>query len=322
MCYRKPGPRCSSYALRVYSERHQAVYEAYTAKAPKQQIDKLVKARETARKEYYLTPAGLHEIQTQIQQHPDNQELQDRYNTYKTERERRIQASRNQQVTHRRKPVPDAAGTFPTNGTIIPAATSPEQHKTITDSINESYNWGLKLTNEEIEAVRYYSGGGYLAINSTLAGHKHLYNEDDSEVTAELVKHLDSALKKHAQPNPRLVYRKQLLLTETGELNTIPREQAYAQFNPGTIYQPPVYMSATIAPEEWLRDWDSRSPDITNVSFAILTRTGVPVTAVAAHGASEGEILLPRNTKYKVVDNNIQIINKNKPVRVILLEEL
>jgi hypothetical protein len=72
-------------------------------------------------------------------------------------------------------------------------------------------------------------------------------------------------------------------------------------------------------------------PDRTNsrnliARFEIKTHRGASISATANQGTNEKEFLLPRDGKYRVVNNNVQAIvsgySGEGPVQIIQLEEL
>lgn len=284
-----------------------------------------IQKRNEAEREYQLTPAGLKELETQIQKHP-HPSLVEELEARKTERDQRILLAGGKPKQHRRtKPSESSSQVrFSAPGEQLTSVSAGSAG--LAGNIKESFNWALGLTEEEILTVRDYTGGGYQALNEYLGDTKIVLvpsHKLTAEVTEQLRKKaevLNRALRKH-EPKPVIVYRYQLLYNPDGT-SKHPSLEGYetTDFVPGTVYSPNVFFSTSISDDRLV---EVRETPSCWVNFQILSRSAVPVSAVAVQGGGEAEYVIPSDVKYRVVANDVVAVNsKGQLTRLVQLEEI
>lgn len=138
-----------------------------------------------------------------------------------------------------------------------------------------------KINSKEKEAILHYSGSGYSSINSGLR------KGSVTGSTATHVANLDSAMAKSPLPQDTLLYR------GAGGGKSI---ETWSKLQPGDHFQDSGFTSTSVrASSSFASDY--------GVKLTISAPKGYPGLAMdskLSHYASEKEVLLPRNTRFKV----------------------
>lgn len=333
MCYPKPGPRCSAHAHKKYTDAQQKVLELYHSKLTVQdknyfdkQLNKLIKAREKAKEEYYTTPAGILELEQDVAMHPNSSWNVEKLETAKAIRKAQMDAvKRNslKEVKHGKvkiTPVSERNLRFSNFGEDLVAFNSlSREGKTC---MEEGYFNSRRMTDEQIASFKWYTADGFHNINKMLSG----YNDDSLEKTQipminKTVANMDSFYETvKPRPVPIVVYRRHLLWNN-GQQETN-KDAIRKHFPVGSEYESKIYMSTSLSPESLIQ-----ADNVSVVNLEILTKRGVSVSGVSSHSNTELEYLLPRDTKYKVVSNDtmVSLVREDgtrETITVIQLEEL
>lgn len=340
MCYPKPGPRCSaSAAARLARAKHAAF--AYftetrgTTNMVWEEYEKLAAATDEAQREYDITPAGIKVFERRVASNPTNEVYAHELARVKAERAARIQAAKAREegdyhaAAEHQLPAPIAYSrtALSAEGERLHAIKQSSQD--VQALLSESEAWVTKLTAGEIDALHWYSQGGYEDINGGLSnpayeGRKRSDGTRPKGAPAETVALLDSALAKADASNEAVVYRRHFFYTDKpgGLFDNLTFEQQAAQFPVGSVYEPGFYMSTSLNPANIGMGGEGGFM----VRLEIKTRRGAALVGVAQQGTGEQEILLPRTGAYRVVSNDRRVTvsdkGESREVRVIQLEEL
>lgn len=336
MCYKRPGPRCSSHAaarmasaqreLLIFNRSNKDVDED---KKDFKEYERLKKRFDSACKEYDITSSGIKALEREAKKFPEK----GGYSVKKFEDAKRLRKARLEAI--KAKDIGDiqhksATGVFDyskqelsqNEDTLEPILLG---DKDIDVTLADSTAWAHKLTHEEITAVRWYSQELYAHVNGSLVNSNYsnsrfVGKHYNPEQTQKVIALLDSALAKSERSTPVVVYRRHTLFTPEGNFSRIGLTGHQEMFKVGSVYKPGFFLSTSLNPD------NAPSNNDGPVFFEIKTRKAVSLSAIASQGANEQEFLLPRTSEYKVVGNtNKVVINAGKGKReltVIQLEEL
>ncbi len=142
-----------------------------------------------------------------------------------------------------------------------------------------------KLSSEERSAVAAYTGSSYIYINGKPGGARGLRNPPPSEQSKKQIAHLDEAMKKDSATTDMLVYR------------TVGSGMKDHKFKVGETFTDPAYLSTTN---------NSGMHFSSGVKLHIHVPKGHPLLHVGDHSSNEGEgeIILPRGTKLKILSSD------------------
>jgi hypothetical protein len=332
MCYPKPGPRCSADAAkRLAKAKHEfRVYYANHKNDDEMdynEFDRLKQLRDDAKQEFNITPAGIRALERQVAEGGGSW-AEIKLEKARSDRQHALnQLSKKQQMEE----VHDKASIgsyvyqqceFTQDGQ--PLNRIDENGEDMAVMLQESLDWAEHLSDEEIEAMNHYSQGGYADVNGVLTS-KTYKPRGTVESVHETVKHLDSALAKASSNKEVVVYRRHFFYDEDGSFAHLSSEELQEKFPVGSVYEPGFFMSTSLDQK------NIPGPDRTNsrnliARFEIKTHRGASISATAHQGTNEKEFLLPRDGKYRVVNNNVQALvngySGEGPVQIIQLEEL
>lgn len=187
---------------------------------------------------------------------------------------------------------------------------------------------------DERDCVEFYTEHGYREIKSFLsptilygphAGEpKPPTSGKHQETLQSVVNKIDSALGRvKEQDSPRMVYRGISLPKELGDENV---DSWLAEHYPvGGMVQDDTYLSTTLDPQVAAKDFTFVAKESKRaVVFEILSRKGVAVgEGVSSVAMGEAEVLMPRNTGFRVVsvdtDVDFKVGSFSKKVAVVRL---
>lgn len=332
MCYPKPGPRCSADAAkRLAKAKHE--FRVYYATHKNDddmnydEYDRLKQLRDDAEQEFNMTPAGIRALERQVAEGGGSWA---EINLEKARSDRQYaldQLSKKQQIeeTHEKAVIGSYVYQqceFTKEGEHLNNIDENGQDMAV--MLQESLDWAEHLSDEEIEAMNHYSQGGYADINGVLSS-KTFTPKASVESVHETVKHLDSALAKASRNKEVVVYRRHFFYDEAGSFAHISTEELQQKFPVGSVYEPGFFMSTSLDQKN-IPGPDRGPSDNLIARFEIKTRRGASISATTNQGTNEKEFLLPRDGKYRVVNNNLQAIvngyGGEGPVQIIQLEEL
>ena len=187
-----------------------------------------------------------------------------------------------------------------------------------------SQNYSLLLTGKEQEALASYANQSYTEIG------EHIYKAQEHNV-GTLMKNIDSALEKHKKiaGKDKVVYRATKLfndrfgtpeeaaqfvnekfkvgeeLTVEGYMSTTTNPEALFDFLPESYEDlPPAQGMFTYKNREhYLRFKDGIDTGLSNIVYEIETSSGAPLSSFGhTHARKEQEYLLPRNTKFVILE--------------------
>lgn len=345
MCYPSPGPRCSaSAAAKVAKARHICFIYLRDRKTARDEgviesdfdyngFETAMKAVDKATAEYSITPAGIKELEQTVVENPSSASAINELEKAKTLRAARIAAVKDKgkiatESTHK---VIFNTGkdkysncNLSENGAVL--NTIDEYSPNINVMLKDSEAWSHKLNANEIEAVQWYTRGGYADVNGSLvnSNYKNLafnathYNENR---TKDAIKDLDSALSKVDANRDVVVYRRHFIYNSDGIYVDTSLAEKQELFPVGSTYEPKFFMSTSLNPD------NAPTSDSGSVIFLeIKAKRAASVSTIANSGTREQEFLLPRDGKYKVVGNSSKVtINNNREnqtLTVIQLEEI
>jgi hypothetical protein len=296
MCYKKPGPRCSSHALAQLSKAKLDFIEYENSindhQSKNVQKEFLIRRKNIQKleDEYYTTPAGLKELNESLEQEQDmikKFQIQNRINLCLNKRQAQLKAikAKDDYDNHDLESFEfkDYGNTNFNNNNEIDS----EQLKNF---FNDSVNWSEKLTTGEIDAVRWYTRHGYISIYDYQYKNT-IGKESSAEFLETKINNLNNALKKYKREKPIIVYRG-LNIYQGNKLSI---HQAAETFKVGDEYAYESYSSTSL---------NSKTAErfaISNIVFAIKTRKAVPIMALSVHSAAEQELIIPANERFKVV---------------------
>jgi ADP-ribosyltransferase exoenzyme len=309
MCYKKPGPRCSSHAaLRV--QQLKIKMRSLTLEETQKDPDLRYKLKDLlteAEKEYDATPAGMLDLKRRILTENFDTEYTDRLNYARALRQEKLALLKQQDDGDLSHDEPLSSPSiehfhqeFLADNEIRRGWSrrdhDEESQKFLQSIVEHSHTWVSKLTAEETEAISWLTANGFSVIREHLAGREHdiwghdVYSRESVERAIELC---DSAYEKTPQlESPIVVYR------GLGSWHFDEKYQSFEdvqkEFVVGETFEPDTYLSA------------SASPQIAN-GFATggvcleikTTRMPSPVN-VSAWGHAEAEVTIPRKSKFRI----------------------
>lgn len=319
MCYPKPGPRCSAHALTDLIKAKAELNILYEERKnnPKISMNVILKklaSIEKLQEVFYTTPAGIRELEDILV----GKDPEDRYSNYykfkqqlelsQKKRANQLKALKKQQreageiahATHEFKEYANKEFLYETSKAPIT-----DDDERIQSMMNDSINWVNKLSPEEIEAVRWYTKGGYQELRT----YKE-FNEIDikgrtSEDLAAFEGHIDNALAKYERDEPIIVYRGHGLKVAERHMDS------HTYFKEGDEFQHSSYVSTTL-------DENVASKfAVSQIIFEIKSKKAVPVVGLSQHGLGERELLIPASQKFKVVKVSRPDMFSNTVVSVI-----
>lgn len=189
-------------------------------------------------------------------------------------------------------------------------------------AIRDHYH-GNPVKIEEIEsAVGYYTVDGYEEIRDYLNNYqvassgkekRVVYLPEELEFLSQQIEILDGVLKLSPKPSEsRLLYRGLVVPRNVSEADV--DNWAEDKFPVGGVISQKNYMSTTANASTALYEFASDSFD-RSVIFEILSKEGAPLgDGLSYQGDSEMEVLMPRETKFKVVsvDKNVAYESEQK----------
>ncbi len=335
MCYPSPGPRCSKEAL-IRMQKTQNAVLAYYAKhnLPEfsdAELQRLIKIRNKAQKEYKITPAGIKSLQHQLAMNPANIWIKDEITINEQLRAERIKLAKAKGLSEKVHPMQSIKDSF-TYPTHTEFSNQDEKRHQINFNSSEvatmmqdSATWISNLTDDEIIATRWYTQDGFDQINAYLTGTHGINKIDNTDGKLDkITDQLDSALAKHVPyTQPVILYRRHNLYDSTGFVGIHNTQNLRNKYFPvGGEFTPKFYLSTSLDLYT-----GSQYDNNQGFTFEIKTRHATPVSAVHQQGTGEFEFLLARNTKFRVVNNTktIQVedkIGEFRPVTIIQLEEI
>jgi hypothetical protein len=198
---------------------------------------------------------------------------------------------------------------------------SPENIKILEEYNKDYIDASAEWSDKEKEAVKSFTGTAYRNVNKYLRNPKKFIKELNPEYAERQMKHikdtiegLDSIFAKTSQNKERTLYR--VLEQDTTEGIIVSSEKLAKKLNfiEGNVITFKSYSSTTIDAHLVNRLAGPKEEQNLNIVFIIKTRQGVPVDQTITnekHGSFtedfEREILLPRNTQYKVTKTTREI---------------
>ena len=299
MCYKSPGPRCSSHAatalMRAIENEKRIPYSDTEARISAKEATK------AAWDTYDTTPAGQEFLKRKIKhkQHP-LREYKDRLALGQFRREAALKDAGLVDSGDTYNHVPDGVKheTSHFNDGFLPDDTpriswnvdSSEGQAKIDAMIEHSHSWVSQLDADEMEAVAYYTSNGAQTINQYLRGDEEIRSVYSKRELAKRAKNLASALAKAPKlEKPVVVYRG--LQSWDDVKNTV---EDYVKEHPvGSIMEMKLNSSASFDP-------GVASGFADDIILEISTDTPAAVSNVSAWGTREREALLAAGDKYKV----------------------
>lgn len=338
MCYPKPGPRCSaSAALKVANARKACfIYLRNKSKAENKDeynnFEPLMKNVKQAQAEYEITPAGIKELERSVALYPDSKSSINKLEEVKALRAARIAAAK---AKNKDKEVFDAPHkikfdnsinnysikNLSQNGDTLEAIDVDSADVDLMVKEGEAFSY--KLNADEIEALQWYTRGGYADVNGSLSNPDSKEYSYDKAKAKEAVGFLDSAFSKVDAEREVIVYRRHFLYKEDGKFDTKTLEEKQETFSVGSTYEPNFFMSTSLNPDN-----APPSDDGFVVFMEIKAKRAACLATIANSGTQEQEFLLPRDAKYKVVGNSSKVTIKGsdtqegRTLTVIQLEEI
>lgn len=182
----------------------------------------------------------------------------------------------------------------------------PEARERLLNHVGESAAWVATLTNEERDAVAYWTSGGAGIIGGWVHRQSDTLREEFTpRSAARYMQTLSAALDKARSDQPRVVWRglSNNTMRSVGDTEDGRRSRdeagldwALAAHPVGSVvdFKTPGSASADPTKAHGFSGFPS-------VVFEVRTRYGAPVSAVSAWGASEREVLLPHTRRFRVV---------------------
>lgn len=331
MCYPKPGPRCSSHAAYLLSEtRRKALVLLENPSLKDETFEKVSKRLREAELEYSITPAGLEELKRYAQENPRNVTRYETALALRTVRLKALKENKGDASERNHRSLKDqfeySNEELSTEGAIIGHIDL--ESDDITNAIEDSRIFSLKLTSEEQASLRRYSQGDYESINAVLANNPRS-SEHDVNLVNEDIHNMDTALAKQPKrEKPVIVYRRHFAYDENGNWVRNSLEEQQKLMPVGSIFEPETFLSTSLKADNLSET--SHDPKNEIYRFEIKTYSAVSMSSIAAQGPNESEFLIPRQAKYRVISNNrkvtIRSTKNTKPssyqVTVFQLEEI
>jgi hypothetical protein len=342
MCYKSPGPRCSYHAKKKLNASTKTLNDVGISKGM-EVYSQLKEAVDKDELEYYSTLAGMSELELSIERGEDHDgTIAAKLDYCKANRAAMLAAIKAQDQgdtgIHEDFKVPKLGESeFLKDNKIR----KPWKNRRILGSkLDKSYDLNgdhvaKGLNSKEMASLQWYSGDGFIHINSQLhqehgtyvdnmhpMERKSLAHYEKSKID-EAIKNIDTAFEKNRLKGPVVTYRglndhnfPQEVTTNGSYISHI--EDTY---KPGSTHTFPGYLSTSPDPAT------ARGFAGSKVVMEIKTRSAIPTGFISAWN-SEKEILIQRDRKFKVIAVKKDIAyesqhNKNVGmVTVIQLEEL
>lgn len=343
MCY-AGGPYCSNVARKKY-------IQAQSLSRINTNFD-TVAAEQQAKQDFYMTPAGMRELERLISVQENVEENQYLLDYAKVARAEAM-------ARHKHKDVGDTPHTITykdgadrrTEPVELPPADVRRQAwnmlnneaELVAEYVESSARWIDKLSPEEVSAVRWFTSNGFHEMGQLDRGENitPAYNDPETQADKEIRilqmrETLNTALAK-SDDTPKVVYRgisgpslpKELLyqIKDPARPYLSPQKQYGSQeeydqkvneyldnlMNEGEIsFERPV---STAANSSVATSFASRNAfGSENIIYEFSTKTGAAAGIVSAWGASEAEYIIPAHNKYKItgIQRNVTFESKNK----------
>ena len=314
MCYKKPGPRCSYHAKKQLQTAN-AMLKATGFKHGMEEYAKAKEEVEAAQLDYDSTPAGMAEMKLKIERKEDRQgTIAARLDYCKANREAmlaKVKQKDQGDIYNHGVITTTALGIDDFDTGIRYGLKEREDGQAIVDSYNlHSDKFAASLNEEEYAAAYWYTSDGFSAINN------HIHKENGTHHEEALVTHkypkkkikdsiaaLDTAFAKNKLDKPVVVYRGISLANfpkntdkeySTGEYQTGYAKYAENIYQEGSIHTFNNYQSTSIDANK------ARSFAQTGIVMEIKAKSVVALGTISSW-QSEKEMLINRNTKFKVV---------------------
>lgn len=312
MCYKYPGPRCSTHAKATYVRAHMKTIRSARERQGPDAYVQLREAEREAEWNFYMTPWGQADLQRRIDRGEDDsgylaetkkRAWQARLDALKALKE---QDSGDTNEHHDLPTVKDRE-----NEELLCADQVREgwvhrdDHEALVEEyLDESMRLTADLTPEERSSVRFWTSNGCVIVGDHLYG-KPSEEEYEGQIK-EALTNLDSVFAKSPQTTDRVIYRGLNDWTFPEEIidNKYKNRELFSQqidqhleenYPVGKTITFPSYQSATADPAS------ARSFSGPDVMLEVKTRKAAPVGIMSAWEASEREMLLPRDMKVRVV---------------------
>lgn len=302
MCYPKPGPRCSSHALKAFAKAHhkclvwiqKAQESTESFDTQYKQIEPEIEARKRAEEAFLVTPAGLESLRLQSLHAPSEHAKEiaaEKYVHYKQTRAEMLALlgaeDKGDMDNHRRASVEKIYSKLRVHKDYMdPSSTrvgwsiGADDNKEYADAlISLSNAWANRLTDEQKAIIYWYASGA----SSELGKPGYL---DDKPELRKQISNLNEAIKIGPKfPEPVVLYHG-INSHVTLDIDAIKEVGSY---------ELPRITSATPNPGV------ANSFGYGEVILEIKTRYATSTAALCPHGAKEEEILLPQGARYRLV---------------------
>lgn len=342
MCYKKPGPRCSYHAKKNLNEARQRLNDIGISKGM-EDYARLKAEVDNAELDYYSTPAGLTELELSIERGEDEDgTIAAKLDYCKVNRQTMLDSikasDKGDTGTHEDFKVPKMGEKdFLKDGKV---RKSWKNRSILGSKLDKSYelngdNMAKSLNAQEMASLQWYSGDGFIHINSHL--HRENGTETDNmhpmerkalvsyppEKISEAVKNIDAVFEKNRLEEPIVTYRGLNQHNFPQEVSNADTYTPHVEetYKTGSVHTFPGYLSTSLDPAT------ARGFAGSQVVMEIKTKSAIP-TGFTSEWKSEKEVLIQRNRKFRVlgVKRNIpyeaQHSKKTEPITIIQLEEI
>lgn len=317
MCYRKPGPRCSSHAALSLANAKQELEASHSSHDASEYFSAKDKERE-AQTVFDATPAGLKIMEDELLLPYPEAGLAERYTAAKMLRKQQMDAVKKLNLT---STVHDAPKNEPSGLHNSFAAA---------DTIRQNVDGGKlqaslrvlsekylpQLSDDELAQLRWMTDYGSMEANKHIAGAND-YSFSQGAFTAEDIEErmqlVDSALGKYRSPEPVITYRgvREASLPQSmqGDYRVAAedkRKAFLASMPVGSVVASDFFMPTSFQPHSSVKFADF------NVVMEIKSSSAAPVNTLSV-SSQEHEGLLPRKLSLKVagVQENVKISSGN-----------
>jgi hypothetical protein len=184
----------------------------------------------------------------------------------------------------------------PLNDEFKEFAIQADEYAAMLDSTSEEARAVIGFTSHTFFPIRDYLNGG----QDMEKGGEKTFTPEEVEAMEKQIALLDSAIAKAAPVDtPRKLYRGMVIPNHIEDLNQFFEDK----FTPGTVFSQKSYMSTSLNPSLAVTFSEPFTvPQNRTVIMEIISKNGAPLgNDLSAMGIKEQEVLLPRNTKFKVV---------------------
>lgn len=304
MCYRKPGPRCSSHAaVALAKAKHGLAVSAHT---PEDYFAAKDKENE-AQKVFDSTPSGLRILKDELLNPLAEAGISERYTAAKLLREEQLAAVKKLglvQEKHANRPVTSAAFTAKFSAAdVVREYADVNMLNSSVDAASEEYF--SRLSDEELSQLRWMTDYGAMEANKHIAGvnsytlFQGAFQAEDIEKRMKIV---DEALAKYQPSQPVVTYRGvrnaslPVPMQENYRVTPEEKQQVFLDALPvGSVMSSDFYMPSSFQPNSSVKFADF------GVVMEIKSSSAAPVSAISV-SSREHEGLLPRGISLKVVD--------------------